>query len=95
MGGVIRFRRRAGGEGLPDPHPRRDGQHTLQISGGDEGGAEAGLEPRADGRRPMLFSTRDPDPRRDMGTWTHTTHTLGQEVLNLFIYVIILSHTLL
>ncbi|XP_072552178.1 zinc finger protein basonuclin-2 [Salminus brasiliensis] len=27
----------------------------------------------------MLFGTRDPDPGRDVGTWTHTGHTLTQE----------------
>ncbi|KAL7863896.1 hypothetical protein AOLI_G00153160 [Acnodon oligacanthus] len=27
----------------------------------------------------MLFSTRDPDPGRDVGAWTHTAHTLSQE----------------
>uniref|UniRef100_A0A3B1J7W3 Basonuclin 2 n=1 Tax=Astyanax mexicanus TaxID=7994 RepID=A0A3B1J7W3_ASTMX len=29
----------------------------------------------------MLFGTRDPDPGRDVATWTHTTHSLSQEVI--------------
>ncbi|XP_007237442.3 zinc finger protein basonuclin-2 [Astyanax mexicanus] len=27
----------------------------------------------------MLFGTRDPDPGRDVATWTHTTHSLSHE----------------